>query len=218
MPSFSSLSVLALAAIAGTASAAFGPAFSTGQKGTFIREATSTLILPKGGNGGSVSLWVGMGTTKGDLIQSIADNTGRPQWSIFAYTLVLKGDGTQEPVAAPGEDANAEDRVTMHYKFDDRSQNYTQTVLVNGRQVSTLSTNSGHAEGWGSAVECQATDCGTIPEHKWIDTKITLDKPNRGYSGTLRKDRGVVGDMTTSDGGKTWVVSDIVIPTYMFGQ
>ncbi|KAH9875624.1 hypothetical protein IAQ61_003088 [Plenodomus lingam] len=106
MPSFSSLSVLALAA--------FGPAFSTGQKGTFIREATSTLILPKGGNGGSVSLWVGMGTTKGDLIQSIADNTGRPQWSIFAYTLVLKGDGTQEPVAAPGEDANAEDRVTMH--------------------------------------------------------------------------------------------------------
>lgn len=50
-------------------------------------------------------------------------------------------------------------------KFDDSTGNYTQTVLVNGNQVSTLSTSSGHAQGWGSAVECAAEDCGTVPAH-----------------------------------------------------
>ena len=57
--------------------AAFGPAFSTGPvaSGNFIREASSTLIVPQGNSpfAGSLSLWVGMGTSAGDLIQSILD-------------------------------------------------------------------------------------------------------------------------------------------------
>jgi hypothetical protein len=72
-----------------------GPAFSTGPvgSGSWIREATSTLVLPNTpqGSTGVASLWVGMGTDKGDLIQSIADNWNSNNWDIFAYTLVKTG-------------------------------------------------------------------------------------------------------------------------------
>lgn len=50
-------------------------------------------------------------------------------------------------------------------KFDDSTGNYTQTVLVNGETVSTLSTSDGRAQGWGSAVECAGDNCGTVPAH-----------------------------------------------------
>lgn len=72
-----------------------GPAFSTGPvaSDSFIREATSTLTLPKApsGSSGDASLWVGMGTSNGDLIQSIADNWQSDDWSIYAYTLLSTG-------------------------------------------------------------------------------------------------------------------------------
>lgn len=72
-----------------------GPAFSTGPvaSNSFIREATSALVLPQtpSGSSGILSLWVGMGTSKGDLIQSIADNWQSDDWSIFAYTLLPTG-------------------------------------------------------------------------------------------------------------------------------
>ena len=72
--------------------AAMGPAFSTGPvaSDSFIRESTSTLVLPKApsGSSGDASLWVGMGTSNGDLIQSIADNWQSSSWSVFAYTLL----------------------------------------------------------------------------------------------------------------------------------
>jgi hypothetical protein len=58
----------------------------------------------------------------------------------------------------------------MTDKYDDSTGNYTQTVLVNSKVVSTLSTKDGKAEGWGSAVECAATNCGTVPAH----SKFTL--------------------------------------------
>jgi hypothetical protein len=88
------LSALAAVAIS-TVDGAMGPAFSTGPvaSNSFIRESTSTLILPKGptGSSGVLSLWVGMGTSKGDLIQSIADNWQSSNWAIFAYTLLSTG-------------------------------------------------------------------------------------------------------------------------------
>ncbi|OBR16436.1 hypothetical protein CH63R_01616 [Colletotrichum higginsianum IMI 349063] len=227
MPSTTQLlSALAVTAAAGV-QAAMGPAFSTGPvaSDSFIREATSTLVLPAApaNNKGSASLWVGMGTSNGDLIQSIADNsnydnTGTDKWSIFAYTLLKTGDNSQMPVQTEGTDASEGDKITMHYKFDDASQNYTQTVSINDKVVSTLSTKDGEAQGWGSAVECAAEDCGTVGAHSWINTKIILDKEDPNYIRTLGKGQGVTGDMSTSDGGKTWTVSTIEIPKYTFGQ
>ncbi|GKT82306.1 hypothetical protein Ct61P_00156 [Colletotrichum tofieldiae] len=227
MPSTSQLlSALAVTAVAGV-QAAMGPAFSTGPvaSDSFIREATSTLVLPAApaNNKGSASLWVGMGTSNGDLIQSISDNsnydnTGTDKWSIFAYTLLKTGDNSQMPVQTEGTDASEGDRITMHYKFDDASQNYTQTVSINDKVVATLSTKNGEAQGWGSAVECATEDCGTVGAHSWINTKIILDKEDPNYINTLGKGQGVTGDMSTSDGGKTWTVTTIEIPEHTFGQ
>ncbi|OJJ03874.1 hypothetical protein ASPVEDRAFT_54181 [Aspergillus versicolor CBS 583.65] len=198
-----------------------GPAFSTGPVATdsFIREATSTLTLPKApsGSSGSASLWVGMGTSNGDLIQSIADNWQSDDWSIYAYTLLSTGANSQMPVQGESSTAVAGDKVTMHYKFDDLTGNYTQTVSVNGETVSTLSTSDGQAQGWGSSVECAAEDCGTMPAHTWTDTKIILDTADPNYINTMAKGEGVTGEMSTSDDGKTWTVTTIEIPEFSFG-
>lgn len=91
MPSSAQIaSVLAVLAF-GSVDAAMGPAFSTGpvSDNSWIREATSTLILPQAPskNEGDASLWVGMGTSNGDLIQAIADNWQSDSWSVYAYTL-----------------------------------------------------------------------------------------------------------------------------------
>ena len=95
MPSSRQLLAGLAAAAIPVAQGAMGPAFSTGPvaSNSFIREATSTLILPNAptGNKGDLSLWVGMGTSKGDLIQSIADNWQSSNWAIFAYTLLSTG-------------------------------------------------------------------------------------------------------------------------------
>jgi hypothetical protein len=50
----------------------------------------------------------------------------------------------------------------------------------------------------------------------WINTKIILDVADPDYIDTLYKTSGVTGDMTTTDGGKTWTVSTINIPQYTF--
>ncbi|KAJ4359535.1 uncharacterized protein N0V89_000090 [Didymosphaeria variabile] len=222
MISSQGLLAVALALTAPLAEAAMGPAFSTGPvgSGSWIREATSTLTLPKAptSKNGDTSLWVGMGTSNGDLIQSIADNWQSTNWDIFAYTLKKTGDNSQVPIQAPGSTAKQGDKITMHYKYDDASGNYTQYVSVNGNQVSTLSTNDGHAEGFGTAVECAANDCGTIGAHTWSDTQIILNTADPNYRQTMYKGAGVTGDMSTSDGGKTWVVSTISIPQFSFGS
>ena len=50
----------------------------------------------------------------------------------------------------------------------------------------------------------------------WINTKIIMDKQDPNYIRTLHKGSGVTGDMSTSDGGKTWVVTTINIPQFTF--
>ncbi|KAJ4353882.1 uncharacterized protein N0V89_005612 [Didymosphaeria variabile] len=222
MPSHRSLLALVAASLTSTASAAMGPAFSTGPvgSGAYIIEATSTLTLPAvpADQANDLSLWVGMGTSSGDLIQSIADNWNSKNWSIYAYTLVKTGDNSQMPVQTDGTDATEGDQITMHYKFDKSSGNYTQLVSINGNQVAELSTSSGQAQGWGSAVECAEDTCGTVAAHTWTDTKIVLSSADPNYDQTLGKGQGVTGELSTSDGGITWVATDINVPAFTFGS
>lgn len=95
------LSALAAAAAVRKASAAMGPAFSTGPVAddSFIRESWATLVLPStpSDNKGVLSLWVGMGTSNGDLVQSIADNWESDNWSVYAYTLMSTGGSSHCP-------------------------------------------------------------------------------------------------------------------------
>lgn len=121
MPSLKqALSALTLTTLT-SVHAAMGPAFSTGPvaSNSFIREATSTLILPNApsGSSGDASLWVGMGTSNGDLIQSIADNWQSSEWRVFAYTLLKTGPYSQLPVQGRSGRASAGDSVTMHCGF-----------------------------------------------------------------------------------------------------
>lgn len=84
----------------------FGNAFSTGPVATnsFIRESTTTLVLPEVNSPqtGNLALWPGMGTSGGDLIQalaiSVADGSaGCPKesgkWCIVASTLEGESHG-----------------------------------------------------------------------------------------------------------------------------
>lgn len=95
MPSSRQVLAALAAVVLTSVEAAMGPAFSTGpvSDNSWIREATSTLVLPKvpSDNSGDLSLWVGMGTSNGDLIQSIADNWQSDSWSVYAYTLLSTG-------------------------------------------------------------------------------------------------------------------------------
>lgn len=87
-------------------------------------------------------------------------------------------------------------------------------------------------------MECAETNCGTVGGHcklcnneftlrglpayeysiitAWISTEIILDVADPTYINTLYKTAGVTGDMTTSDGGTTWVVTTINIPQFTF--
>lgn len=95
------LTALAAAVVVTEVKAAMGPAFSTGPVAddTFIRESWATLVLPSApsDNKGVLSLWVGMGTSNGDLVQSIADNWNSDKWGVYAYTLMSTGGSSHCP-------------------------------------------------------------------------------------------------------------------------
>lgn len=118
-----------LAAIAAVAHAAddstigFGPAFSLGPTQSWIREANTTIVLPKvpSPQVDRLALWPGMGTSGGDLIQALAvaftdpsancDGATEGQWCIWASTLQdTQLGGKMVP-------ADAGDQVTMHCRF-----------------------------------------------------------------------------------------------------
>ncbi|KAG4422991.1 hypothetical protein IFR04_003903 [Cadophora malorum] len=207
----------------------FGNYFSTGPVATnsWIRQATTTLVLPALNNphNGNLGLWPGMGTkfdsgADGQLVQGLAISTvggGSPcnfaasdvNWCAVASTF----DGNQQDGtpfrAKPG------DSVTYDYKYNDATANFDQTVSVNGAVVSTLSTASGHGAGWGTAMECQSVNCGTVPEHHYLNTTILMDVADPNYGRNLGLN-GATGNLVTADGGKTWTVADITIKQYTY--
>uniref|UniRef100_A0A8H7NQ98 Uncharacterized protein n=1 Tax=Bionectria ochroleuca TaxID=29856 RepID=A0A8H7NQ98_BIOOC len=208
----------------------FGNYFSTGAVATnsWIRQATTTLILPalNSPHNGNLGLWPGMGTkfdsgADGHLIQGLAISTvgfGSPcnlaanenKWCVVASTY----DGGQTHGTTPYR-ANPGDRVTYDYKYNDATSKFDQTVSVNGNVVSTLSTASGHGAGWGTAMECQQVNCGTVPLHHYVDTKIIMNTADPNYSRTVAT-LGASGNLVTADGGKTWTAADITIQQYTF--
>lgn len=124
-------------------------------------------------------------------------------------------DSTQFANQAPGSTTDAGTDVTFHYKYDDSTGNYTQNVIVGGSVVSTLSTSDGEAEGWGSAVECAAEDCGSVAAHKWSNVSIILSGADSTYANTLSLGTGVEAAMT-SDDDTTFTVGTISIPGWDF--
>ncbi|RSM19649.1 hypothetical protein CDV31_001536 [Fusarium ambrosium] len=201
----------------------FGPAFSLGPTKSWIREATTTLVLPKVPSPAKdrLALWPGMGTSGGDLIQALAVAFSDPkrecgasagQWCTWASTLQAGEQlgGKQVP-------AKAGTKLTIHYVYNDSTGKYDQTVTVAGSVISSLSTSSGHAEGWGTAVECQDDACvGTVAAHQYLDTIIILNEADKSFGNTLGINEADSSGLHTTDGGKTWEVTTINIHSHTF--
>ncbi|KAI1749787.1 hypothetical protein F4782DRAFT_511529 [Xylaria castorea] len=225
MPSTGSVLLAFLAAFLGCAhgqdTIGFGPYFSLGPTQSWIREATTTLILPKvpSPQEERLALWPGMGTSGGDLIQALAVSFESPaancgasagQWCTWASTLQGEQLGGKQVPASAG------DRLTMHYVYNDSTSKYDQTVAINGNIVSSLSTSSGQAEGWGTAVECQVDACtGTVASHQYVDTVITLNAADSTFARTLAINEATSSGLTTSD-NKVFKVSTINIQSHTF--
>ncbi|KAH8890155.1 hypothetical protein GQ53DRAFT_867898 [Thozetella sp. PMI_491] len=218
------LGLVAFASIAHAQSkVGFGPYFSLGPTKSWIRESTTTLVLPPAPSPQKdrLALWAGMGTSAGDLIQALAVSFLSPaancgaktgQWCTWASTL-QEGEqlgGKQVP-------ASAGSLLTLHYKYNDSTAKYDQTVAINGTVVSSLSTTSGHAQGWGTAVECQDNACkGTVVAHQYLSTTIILDAADLTFGPTLALNEATSSGLTTGDNGKTWTVATINIGAHTF--
>ncbi|KAF5857155.1 hypothetical protein ETB97_006204 [Aspergillus alliaceus] len=180
----------------------FGPAFSLGPTKSWIREATTTLVLPEAPSPQEdrLALWPGMGTSGGELIQALAVSFSDPaancgarsgQWCTWASTL--------------------------QDKYNDSTGKYDQTVAINGKVVSSLSTSSGQAQGWGTAVEAQDNASkSTVAAHQYLDTTIILDSADLTFRDTLGLTDADSSGLTTSDNGKTWKVATINIHEHSF--
>ncbi|KAG8623970.1 hypothetical protein KVT40_008946 [Elsinoe batatas] len=204
--------------------ASFGNHFSTGPTGpgNFIRTANSTLIVPRAPRPqmSLLSLWTGMGTSNGDLIQALVEsyagdlgNTGGgSEWC--SYTSTLNGSGQ---VGGPQRVTKPGDRVKMSYMLNDETDMYDQYVYLNGELISTFSTASGRALGWGTAEECQPeAPCSIVPKHDWVNTVLVLDQPQLDYNNTFGSNKAN-GTLTTTDGGKTWKGARITIGNWDSG-
>lgn len=186
-------SLLLLASAAGVGlvaaqdSVRFGPYFSLGATTSYIVEAETTIYPGKtpSPQQARLALWPGMGTDAGDLIQTIVLSStdaeavncgGKPrvagEWCVFASALQ---DGTQvDGVTYP---VTATQGATINYKYDATTGNTTQTVSVGGKAVSELSTKSGRAIGWGTAVECQDQCSGIVNAHSKFSAISFLELP-----------------------------------------
>ncbi|KAJ5890431.1 uncharacterized protein N7473_006659 [Penicillium subrubescens] len=228
MPNLRSVAIPSILAILEFSNAqetvGFGPAFSLGpvSSSSWIRESVTTLVLPviPSPSADRLALWPGMGTSGGDLIQALAVSFADPnancgakvgQWCTWASTLKGEQLGGKQVPANPG------DKLTMHYKYNDSTGKYDQSVAINGSIVSTLSTDDGHAQGWGTAVECQDDACkSSVAAHQYLSTKIILDSADASFGDTLVLTEASSSGLKTTDGGKTWAVSTISINSHTF--
>ncbi|KAK0653893.1 hypothetical protein DIS24_g5571 [Lasiodiplodia hormozganensis] len=224
MPSLSKKTLLL--ALAGNAAAQysvrFGPYYSLGATTSYIVEAETTLYPGKTPDPQQdrMVLWPGMGTSNGQLVQSIVSSSTETeaqcggssgQWCVFAstYTGETQISGDAKPMSA-------NQGVTINYKYDEASGNYTQTVSIEGQVVSTLSTASGKAQGWGTAVECQDECSGIVNAHTYQNTTIKLAAADSAFKGTLALNEATATELTSPDGGITWTVDKISIAQSSF--
>jgi hypothetical protein len=99
-------------------------------------------------------------------------------------------------------------------KYDQASGTTAQSVSVEGKVVSTLSTKSGKAIGFGTAEEAQDRFKGVVYEHSYVNTTVVLAAADPHFASTLVKN-GATGNLVTKD-NKTFKVNKIVIAEHNF--
>ncbi|KAI1274832.1 hypothetical protein F5Y07DRAFT_390247 [Xylaria sp. FL0933] len=165
--------------------------------GATITEASATLVLPSAPNPitGDVALWSAIQLDI-DFIQGVTENAPSgsgyctnlgTNWCNFAYALT--------PNAQNG-------------------QPWDQDLYVNDSLVSSISTSQGQKGNiFYISVECASGSCAAAPAHSWEDVSIVLStaNPNFKHSGSWYYG-ATGGEMSTSDGGKTWTFTTLNIP------
>ncbi|KAM0547276.1 hypothetical protein ACHAPJ_010411 [Fusarium lateritium] len=168
----------------------------------YIQEASATLVLGDVPNPitGDVALWSAiMMQNQESFLQGVTENAPEGQgycsnlgkkWCNFAYALV---NGN---------------------KLNSQTQMWDQNVYIDDKLVSTVSTSKGqHGEIFYISIECAAGTCSTAPAHSWEDVSITLSKADESFGHTGGWEQGATGgEMSTSDGGKTWQFTALEIP------
>ncbi|KAH9832777.1 hypothetical protein Tdes44962_MAKER00258 [Teratosphaeria destructans] len=222
----STLSLLLLS-LTSCVDASFGGGFWTSVVGTdnWIREAESTLIVPAHppNNKGIVALWLGMDMSNKDFIQALilSDTWTRGgEWETHAFTL-----HPNYPTVPPGQGPNVfikpGDRVTSHYIYNDATTQYDQTVSVNGKVVSTLSTSAGgRSQSCYSGMECTTSapeTCGYVGAHQWLNTRIVLNEAQKDFDETLEYwPEATSSGIYTTDKGKTWKIDEAHVAAFTF--
>ncbi|KAJ3541120.1 hypothetical protein NM208_g4750 [Fusarium decemcellulare] len=189
----------------------------------YIQEASATLVVGDVPNPitGDVALWSAiMMENSASFLQGVTENAPAglgyctnlgKQWCNFAYALI---NGSSEakngtPVkAAPGS------RIKTHYKLNSSTQMWDQNLYINDKLVSSISTSKGqHGEIFYISTECAAGNCAAAPAHSWEDVSITLSRADSSFGHTGGWEHGATGgEMSTSDGGKTWKFTTIKVP------
>ncbi|KAI0425592.1 hypothetical protein F5Y09DRAFT_321439 [Xylaria sp. FL1042] len=186
--------------------------------GATIIEASATLVLPSAPNpiAGDVALWSAI-QLDSDFIQGVSENAPSgsgyctnlgTNWCNFAYALTPNVQNGQPVIAAPGT------RVRTHYKLNSSTSKWDQDLYVNDALVSSVSTSQGQKGNiFYISVECASGSCAAAPAHSWEDVSIILSdaNPNFKHSGSWYFG-ATGGEMSTSDGGKTWTFTTLSIP------
>ncbi|KAF4981514.1 hypothetical protein FZEAL_2699 [Fusarium zealandicum] len=187
----------------------------------YIQEASATLVVGDVPNPitEDVALWSAiMMENQASFLQGVTENAPAglgyctnlgKQWCNFAYALIGTEANAGTPVkAAPGS------RIKTHYKMNPKTQMWDQNLYVNDKLVSSVSTSKGqHGEIFYISIECAAGTCATAPEHSWEDVSITLSSADSSFGQTGGWEQGTTGgEMSTSDGGKTWKFTTLEIP------
>ncbi|KAM0219193.1 hypothetical protein ACHAQD_006719 [Fusarium lateritium] len=181
----------------------------------YIQEASATLVLGDIPNPitGDVALWsVIMMQNQDSFLQGVTQNSPEGlgycsnlgnKWCNFAYALI---NGSSQAKNGTPVKASPGSRVTTHYKLNSQTQMWDQNVYIDDKLVSTVSTSKGqHGEIFYISMECAAGTCSTTPAHSWEDISITLSKADKSFGQTTGWEQGATGgEMSTSDGGKTW--------------
>ncbi|TLD15308.1 hypothetical protein E2P81_ATG09788 [Venturia nashicola] len=200
----------------------FGPSFGIRRypgNNAIITSFETTLIpgAPSSPAQVRLAIWPGLDTSNGDLIQPIIVSSSEPlytsgcknsaanKWCVFASTL-----HNMRQITGPQAPLDGKDALRMKIKYNVETKKYDQTLRINDKVVSTLSTSSGKATGFYMQTECQGTYKGIVSAHSYYNTTIVLESPDPKWG--LRPTRILRSSAeiaTTSDMGKTWFWQEI---------
>ncbi|KAF7322322.1 CBM1 domain-containing protein [Mycena chlorophos] len=170
-----------------------------------------------------LALWIGISNATSGLIQAGCDSTSgqagycnaaENQWCCGAsYFGSINGVLSQWQGTFVA--TNCDDMLTIDCTLQSDGLTWVQTVSKNGVVISTLDSYDGPLlqGGFGTGTECNEDCGGSVSTQSYTNTTIVLSQADPLFSSTLGVGAGVVASsLTTSDGGKTWMVASIEIP------